>query len=223
MARVLIKGELCTLLVFLALAQGRAHGFNDSDDKWTTVLSAGVSAPLISSQLESYSQEGDLDAYGVGIHFEYHGIYDPNKLCLVAKGGVALAQVSSEGSYEDYEGSALYFMCGLGREFKLGPLALTPALGLGFEYLDMEAEYHVADYTVEDTIEVGMVCLCADLQLALMFSPSFGLSASCLVMLPFFGDGEAESHTRGYFDKEDIDTAYTKLNIIPAVCFVWRI
>ena len=223
MARVLSKGGVCALLALFALAQGVAHGFNDGDDKWTTVLSAGVSSPLFSSQLESYSQDDDLDTYGVGLHFEYHGVYGPNKFCLVAKGGAAVVQVFPDGYYEDYEGSAVYFMCGAGREFKLGPIFFTPALGLGFEYLDMEAEYHVADYTVEDTIEVGMVCLCADLQLALMFSPSFGLSASCLVMLPFFGDGEAESHTRGYFDKEDIDTAYTKLNIIPAVCLVWRI
>ena len=223
MARVLSKGGVCALLVFLALAQGAAHGFYDGDDKWTTVLSAGFSSPLLSSQLESYSQEDDLDAYGVGIHFEYHGVYNPNKFCLVAKGGAAVVQPSCDGTYEDYEGSAIYFMGGLGREFKLGPLSLTPALGLGFEYLDMEAEYHLAGYTVEDSLEVGMVCLCADLQLALMFSPSFGLSASCLVMLPFFGDGEAESHTRGYSDKEDIDTQFTKLNIIPAVCLVWRI
>ena len=223
MSKMLGKGGVWAMLALVALAQGIAHGFDDPNDKWTTVLSAGFSVPLISSQLESYSQEGDLDTYGVGIHFEYHGIYNPNKLCLVAKGGVALAQSSSEGTYEDYEGSALYFMCGAGREFKLGPISLTPALGLGFEYLDMEAEYHVADDTVEDSIEVGMVCLCADLQATVMFSPTFGLSASCLVMLPFFGDGEAESHTRGYFDKEDIDTDFTKLNIIPAVCFVWRI
>ena len=223
MAKVLLKGCVFTLLAFLALAQGSAHGFDEPSDKWTTVLSAGVSAPLISSQLESYSQEGDLDAYGVGLHFEYHGIYNPNKLCLVAKGAVALAQVFPDGYYKDYEGSALYFMGGLGREFKLGPLSFTPALGLGFEYLDMEAEYHVADDTVEDTVDVGMVCLCADLQLALMFSPAFGLSLSCLVMLPFFGDGEAESHTRGYFDKEDIDTQFSKLTVIPALCFVWRI
>lgn len=222
MKGALKKISSLSLLAFLAFAPAFAHKFNDPEDKWTTVLSAGFSVPFISSKMQSYSKEAGLDAYGVGLHFEYHGIYNPNGFCLVAKGGAAFTQVLSDGAYEDYEGSAVYLMCGAGRQFAIGRFSLTPALGLGFEYLDMEADYHFDDDRVEDSIEVGMVTLCADLQAAFMFSESFGISLSCLVSLPFFGDGELESHTRGYFDKEDVDVEFRNVNVIPALCFVWR-